>query len=174
MHMPPIPPWLTSMKLGVCTGLAGGAEGGAVFRGKAVTRHLGTLNTMDAGNVPYRVSMADLNALTDLLAAELQGGGILGNAGRPAAWAQGWPTGRALVRRTTAPTHRCGSPPSRTTGRPVACSTNTRRHLGRPTVRLPGPMNSVQRVVRLAGLNPGHECRPLLAVEDQRRAAGGR
>lgn len=48
-----------------------------------VTSHLGSLSTMGAGNVSYRVSKAGLNALTSILAAELEGSGILVNAVSP-------------------------------------------------------------------------------------------
>jgi NAD(P)-dependent dehydrogenase (short-subunit alcohol dehydrogenase family) len=48
-----------------------------------ITSHLGSLSAMGAGNVSYRVSTTGLNALTDILAAELEGSGILVNAVSP-------------------------------------------------------------------------------------------
>lgn len=48
-----------------------------------ITSHLGSLSTMGAGNVSYRVSKAGLNALTGILGAELNGTGILVNAASP-------------------------------------------------------------------------------------------
>lgn len=44
---------------------------------------LGRLTTMDVGSPAYRISKAALNALTAMLAAELQGSGILVNAACP-------------------------------------------------------------------------------------------
>ncbi|MFI0718324.1 SDR family NAD(P)-dependent oxidoreductase [Streptomyces sp. NPDC021224] len=48
-----------------------------------ITSHLGSLSNMGAGNVSYRVSKAGLNALTGVIAAELEGSGILVNAVSP-------------------------------------------------------------------------------------------
>lgn len=48
-----------------------------------ITSHLGSISTMADTNVAYRVSKAGLNALTRILAAELQGTNILVNAASP-------------------------------------------------------------------------------------------
>jgi NAD(P)-dependent dehydrogenase (short-subunit alcohol dehydrogenase family) len=77
-----------------------------------ITSHLGSLSTMGAGNVSYRISKTGLNALTGVLAAELEGSGILVNAVSPGRMdtrmaygetglVQGWVTG--LVTRPGGP-----------------------------------------------------------------------
>lgn len=48
-----------------------------------ITSHLGSQSNMGTGNVSYRISKAGLNALTQVLAAELDGTGILVNAASP-------------------------------------------------------------------------------------------
>ncbi|MEU3657617.1 SDR family NAD(P)-dependent oxidoreductase [Streptomyces sp. NPDC032161] len=48
-----------------------------------ITSHLGSQNNMGTGNVSYRISKAGLNALTQILAAELDSTGILVNAASP-------------------------------------------------------------------------------------------
>jgi NAD(P)-dependent dehydrogenase (short-subunit alcohol dehydrogenase family) len=48
-----------------------------------ISSHLGSITTMADTNVSYRVSKAALNALTRVLAAELDGSGILVNAASP-------------------------------------------------------------------------------------------
>jgi len=48
-----------------------------------ITSHLGSMTTMRATNVSYRVSKAGLNALTKVLAAELKECGVLVNAASP-------------------------------------------------------------------------------------------
>ncbi|MEV1012124.1 SDR family NAD(P)-dependent oxidoreductase [Streptomyces sp. NPDC049881] len=48
-----------------------------------LTSHLGSVSTMGAGNVSYRVSKAGVNALTRVLAAEVASDGILVNAVSP-------------------------------------------------------------------------------------------
>jgi NAD(P)-dependent dehydrogenase (short-subunit alcohol dehydrogenase family) len=48
-----------------------------------ITSHLGSVSTMTAGNVSYRVSKAALNALTRVLAAEVREHDILVNAASP-------------------------------------------------------------------------------------------
>ena len=48
-----------------------------------ISSGLGRLTTMDVGSPAYRISKAALNALTAMLAAEVQGSGILVNAACP-------------------------------------------------------------------------------------------
>jgi NAD(P)-dependent dehydrogenase (short-subunit alcohol dehydrogenase family) len=48
-----------------------------------ISSHLGSVSAMTGGNVSYRVSKAALNALTRVLAAEVQEYGILVNAASP-------------------------------------------------------------------------------------------
>ncbi|MCX5397198.1 SDR family NAD(P)-dependent oxidoreductase [Streptomyces sp. NBC_00102] len=48
-----------------------------------ITSHLGSQSNMGTGNVSYRISKAGLNALTQILAAELTETGILVNAASP-------------------------------------------------------------------------------------------
>ncbi len=48
-----------------------------------ITSHLGSISTMADTNIAYRVSKAGLNALTRILATELQGTNILVNAASP-------------------------------------------------------------------------------------------
>jgi len=48
-----------------------------------VTSHMSTSSEMDTGSVSYRVSKAGVNALTQILAAELRKHNILVNAASP-------------------------------------------------------------------------------------------
>lgn len=71
-----------------------------------ITSHLGSLSNFGAGNVSYRVSKTGLSALTGILAAELEEGGIWSTPYHQAAGTGGWPTEKPLTRRRTAPTRR--------------------------------------------------------------------